>query len=183
VENVINFVTDNYLWFVIGGVVIVMAIIGYFADKKGFGKPKKEEVAKTDAAEIPAKKEEPVVTEVQNIEPVKNDETLETATIDAPEVVLNDTPVSDVEVNNNTSVDNISDINEVVDPVVYDQPVAETFPEVNPVVEPTPFTSDVNEVSPIETNDSTVDTNDNVVVNNSTTDENNTSDEENIWKF
>ena len=47
-----NFITDNYVWFIIIGVVILMAVIGYIADKTDFGrkgksdekieKPKKE---------------------------------------------------------------------------------------------------------------------------------------------
>ena len=33
-----DFVINNYLWFVIGAVVLLMIIIGYFAEKTNFGK-------------------------------------------------------------------------------------------------------------------------------------------------
>ncbi len=33
-----DFVINNYLWFVIGAIVLLMIIIGYFAEKTNFGK-------------------------------------------------------------------------------------------------------------------------------------------------
>lgn len=33
-----EFVVNNYLWFLIGGIVLLMIIIGYFAEKTNFGK-------------------------------------------------------------------------------------------------------------------------------------------------
>lgn len=33
-----DFVINNYLWFIIGAVVLLMIIIGYFAEKTNFGK-------------------------------------------------------------------------------------------------------------------------------------------------
>lgn len=63
-----QFIQDNYVWFIIGAIVILMAVIGYFADKTDFGrkqepkvkepKPKKEKKAKEqkeDKIEIDAK--------------------------------------------------------------------------------------------------------------------------------
>lgn len=52
-----QFLTDNLVWIIVVAVIIVMAIIGYFADKSGFGtaefekkaeepKPKKEKKSK-----------------------------------------------------------------------------------------------------------------------------------------
>ena len=51
-----DFITDNYVWFIVIGVVILMAVIGYVADKTDFGrkgkndekieKPKKEKKKK-----------------------------------------------------------------------------------------------------------------------------------------
>jgi len=64
-----DFVIDNYLWFVVGGIVLLMIIIGYFAEKTNFGKkplsekkPKKE----TKEIEVPEETEEPIITEVQD---------------------------------------------------------------------------------------------------------------------
>lgn len=32
-----QFITDNYIWFLIGGIVLLMVIIGYIAEKTDFG--------------------------------------------------------------------------------------------------------------------------------------------------
>lgn len=75
-----QFLTDNLVWIIVGAVIIVMAIIGYFADKKGFGtagfeerqeeKPKKEkknkkkkEEVKTEKLEIPNKPLDEIINE------------------------------------------------------------------------------------------------------------------------
>lgn len=48
-----DFVIDNYLWFVIGGIVILMIIIGYFAEKTDFGKkPLREKKPKEEIKEF-----------------------------------------------------------------------------------------------------------------------------------
>ena len=59
-----EFITDNYIWFIIGGIVFFMAIVGYIADKTDFGrnkvtkepKEKKEkEIKQPEKIEIDAK--------------------------------------------------------------------------------------------------------------------------------
>lgn len=46
-----DFVIENYLWFAIGAVVLLMIIIGYFAEKTNFGKkPLKETKEKQDVS-------------------------------------------------------------------------------------------------------------------------------------
>lgn len=35
-----QFLADNYFWFILGGIIILMAIIGYIADKTDFGRNK-----------------------------------------------------------------------------------------------------------------------------------------------
>ena len=35
-----NFIAENYVWFIVIGVVILMAVIGYIADKTDFGRQK-----------------------------------------------------------------------------------------------------------------------------------------------
>lgn len=57
-----EFISTNYLWIILVVIVIVMAIIGYYADKTDFGRKKIEKVPKK-------KKEETEVTEPV-IEPV-----------------------------------------------------------------------------------------------------------------
>lgn len=71
-----EFITDNYIWFIVGGVVILMAIIGYFADKTDFGrtkdkedkpKPAKKEKVKKEKKEKPQPKKEKIEVEVKGI--------------------------------------------------------------------------------------------------------------------
>lgn len=59
-----EFITDNYVWFIVGGVILVMIIIGYYAEKTDFGRKALEERVKEPKrkkeekkAEIRAKKE------------------------------------------------------------------------------------------------------------------------------
>ena len=64
-----DFLIDNYLWFIIGGIVIIMIIIGYFAEKTNFGKkPLREKNAKEENKEVvvetPA--EEINISEIEN---------------------------------------------------------------------------------------------------------------------
>lgn len=51
-----DFVIENYLWFIIGAIVLLMIIIGYFAEKTNFGKlplkPNKEKEEKNNVEEI-----------------------------------------------------------------------------------------------------------------------------------
>lgn len=42
----LDFIADNYVWFIAGGVILLMTIIGYIAEKTDFGKKKN---GKTDA--------------------------------------------------------------------------------------------------------------------------------------
>lgn len=41
-----DFIRDNYVWFIVGGIIIIMAIIGYIADKTNFGRDKIEKEPK-----------------------------------------------------------------------------------------------------------------------------------------
>ena len=49
-----DFIMDNYVWFIVIGVFVLMAIIGYFADKTDFGR--KTKVEKSDKVEKVDKK-------------------------------------------------------------------------------------------------------------------------------
>ena len=55
-----DFIIENYVWFIVAFVVIVMAIIGYFADKTDFGskiekKEKKQNNKKNEKIKVEAK--------------------------------------------------------------------------------------------------------------------------------
>lgn len=71
-----DFIIDNYLWFVIGGVALLMIIIGYFAEKTDFGKkPLSEKKPKEKVKEAPVETTETVEEEPEtNVEPQGIDE-------------------------------------------------------------------------------------------------------------
>ncbi len=101
-----EFIIDNLVWFIAGGVVILMTIIGYFAEKTDFGKnlsstndndesekvvePKKEKYTKK---EKPTKKEkepkkEEIKEEISQTKPVDEEFTSE-----LPIPIVSETPV------------------------------------------------------------------------------------------
>lgn len=41
-DKIIEFIISNYVWFIVIAVIIIMAIIGYIADKTEFGKNKEK---------------------------------------------------------------------------------------------------------------------------------------------
>jgi len=55
-----QFIMDNYVWFAVGGIVIIMAIIGYFADKTDFGRKVEEKKEPKIKKEKKPKKEKSV---------------------------------------------------------------------------------------------------------------------------
>lgn len=68
-----DFISEYYLWFVIGGIILVMAVIGYIADKTDFGRKdmktgeiKKEPKQKDNIEEVT--KNTNVPSEVNNVE-------------------------------------------------------------------------------------------------------------------
>lgn len=57
-EQVINFIQTNYIWFIIGLIVIVMTVIGYFAEKSGFSFGEGKKNTKEDIDEAKGKVDE-----------------------------------------------------------------------------------------------------------------------------
>ena len=61
-----EFIMDNYIWFIVGGIVILMAVIGYFADKSDFGRKKNnEEVVEKPKKEKKVKNKEEKPTKIE----------------------------------------------------------------------------------------------------------------------
>ena len=113
-----DFVVDNYLWFIIGGIVVLMIIIGYFAEKTNFGKQplcKK----KSDNVEKEAKKvDEQPAEDVSEVE---------------ESVGLEGKGINDIlEQTNNTDLeDTVSEEQEGLDEVIVDEPQqVQELPEV-----------------------------------------------------
>lgn len=73
-----EFFQENYVWFIVGGIIILMAIIGYIADKNDFYreevhkytkpiKEKKDKKEKKEKEEKEEKKEEKIKIEAKGI--------------------------------------------------------------------------------------------------------------------
>lgn len=73
-----EFIVDNIVWFIVGGVVILMTIVGYLAEKTDFaskkyreksGQEKEKKVVKTEEpiAEIPDNNVEEIESPIQNV--------------------------------------------------------------------------------------------------------------------
>ncbi len=74
-----TFIEENYIWIIVGGVLILMAIIGYFAEKTNFGRskdgePKKKKQPKKKKVKKEPKKIEKKQEEVEKIEGVTIDD-------------------------------------------------------------------------------------------------------------
>lgn len=92
-DVMIEFITENYIWFIVGAVILLMTLIGYVAERTDFGHRKVEELAdkkskkaerlKKDKEKLKNsslklndvvyengkdKKEEPIIEEVKNLE-------------------------------------------------------------------------------------------------------------------
>lgn len=113
-----EFLSEYYLWFIIGGIILVMAIIGYIADKTDFGRKNKatdtDNKLKDDKKEIvnnePVVAEAPVVEEVSdnsvetelintNINTDIND--IDAPIVDEPSLEVNDINVEEQKVEEN----------------------------------------------------------------------------------
>lgn len=57
----IDFVIENYIWFIVGGLAVLMIIIGYFAEKTQFGKKPTEKHSKEKEVKVSLPKEETVI--------------------------------------------------------------------------------------------------------------------------
>lgn len=114
-----EFIVENYIWFIIGGIVILMTIIGFIADKTNFTKKKenREKIKhskKSEVEEIEELPEEEPMVETPEIDPIEdfNMDVVEPAfETDEPEITENQEIVNDVDNSEITSFDeeNVSD--------------------------------------------------------------------------
>ena len=102
-----DFIADNYVWFIVVGIIILMAVIGYIADKTDFGRKGKDEDTKEKKVEKPKKekkvkeKKEKIKVEAKGINELTQ-EVAENNKVDVQESAdLNVVePVQNVQVNN-----------------------------------------------------------------------------------
>ena len=73
-EQLLNFIVENYIWILIIGIVILMTIIGYIADKTEFGKNKPVKEKKEKVKKEKKKKEKDEIFEEEPEEAVENNE-------------------------------------------------------------------------------------------------------------
>ena len=124
---VMDFIADNCLWFIIGGVLLIMGVIGYIAEKTDFGKKTKILEIQRVVPETIEKAPEKVVTlEVKPEEPVVFNEPIS--------IVEESTPNS-LEINVDTKEEIEPIIEEPIEvaeePILKLEPVKET---INPVI-------------------------------------------------
>lgn len=106
-----EFVVDNLVWFIVGGVVILMTIVGYMAEKTDFAGKKYREKVGQEKEKINNKKEQ------ERKEAPKVDAPVQDVTVTdivSPKIESqNSTKEEDIyDPINNDQVDDISDINE-----------------------------------------------------------------------
>lgn len=146
-----EFIMENYIWFIIGGVVVLMTIIGYIADKTNFTKKEdnKQKIKQSKKNKIEEVKEEVVevepTQETREINPIEDfsmDDVEPAFVTDEPEVVeekltLNENlaeQVSEEEAIDLVQNEEMYDMN--TDEKLFEQPIDE-FNEKSETVEET----------------------------------------------
>ena len=162
-----DFIVDNYVWFIVVGIIILMAVVGYIADKTDFGRKGKDEDTKEKKVEKPKKekkvkeKKEKIKVEAKGINELTQ-EVAENNKVDVQE--SNDLnvvePVQNVQVNN-------ENIDQSLFAPLTDN-VNEVIPQNNEVVENT----ELKNVEPAKLENPIQENNNQTV-----------AEDEDIWKF
>lgn len=149
-----DFITDNYIWFIVGGVVILMAIIGYIADKTDFGRKwKTEKVVEKKKKKNKESKPTKIEVDAKGINELSQD------------VAEKNFKNSENEVNNDVTF--TPPLTDDVQPTVNDQQF--TAPIANETVDQSLFAPLTEQSDQTVNNDTT--TNDNSVAQNDTVSE------------
>lgn len=158
-----DFIIENYVWFIVAFVVIVMAIIGYFADKTDFGRKIEKKEKKQNN-----KKNEKIKVEAKGI----NELTQNIAE-------NNKDAVSTNQDENIVNIDQIKE-QEKLDPMPIDNENIDQ--SLFAPLTDTPSKEQINDVvnSPVELKNIEPTNINNEVINNN---EKNVSEDEDIWKF
>lgn len=180
-----DFIVDNYVWFIIGAIVILMAIVGYIADITDFGrksvekkvKVQKEKVKKEQTKKEKVKKEkvvEELPTEQSEAETIKDEsnninQTIENETVNGELQDGLSQFTQDNSIENSLFTEEVN--GEVESNEEVDQSLFEPLPSIDQV-----FQDTNNDESNI----------DNSSINATMPEENQTSDiesDDDIWKF
>lgn len=138
-----EFLSEYYLWFIIGGIILVMAVIGYIADKTDFGRKNKiaEEnnklkEEKTDNKNF-TESSGVMVEEVSPQEPIVNDVVETSELINEVVVPTIEEPV-------------IDDFSMIIDEPIINENTENIQLEENKIEQPV-----INDISDISVNDET----------------------------
>lgn len=114
-----DFIIDNYLWFIVGGIVLLMIIIGFFAEKTNFGKKPLREKKEN--------KEEKVETKEHG----ENEEEMlaNDAISDLGNKGIND--ILEQSSDTNVDGDHVSESVSIDEPIADDKKEAQVLPDVN----------------------------------------------------
>ena len=176
-----DFISNNFVWFIVAGIIILMAIIGYIADKTDFGR-KVNENAKEEKKDKKQKKEKKIKqknekdkTEVkENTELTKESETNKEKVkeVDKPIQTENENSKPDANELKITEPQKDNQINnENIDQSLFaplTDNVSEVIPQTNEVAENT----ELKNVEPAKLEDDTKENNIQPV-----------AEDEDIWKF
>ena len=155
-----EFIIENYVWFIVGGIIILMAVVGYIADVTDFGrnrveKQPKEKVEKIKPEKVKKEKikkekkkknknSEEIPTEQEIIEPSNNE--FENQPTEMMEEIPTENP-NDVLVEQDiTTLNDVSEMPEETTEV--DQSLFEPLPSIDQVFSnPTEETTEQEDVA------------------------------------
>lgn len=169
-DLVIDFVTENYVWLIIVGIIILMAVVGYVADKTDFGRNKIEKQPKEKAKKEKVVKEKTKKEKVVEELPVIEQNTIETMnSVENVEQPISNEYQQEILPENNVNDNNVTDDNQV------DQSLFEPLPSIDQVFNEQPAEQNNIEISsePININLETEESKQNSEV----------EPDDDIWKF
>lgn len=116
-----TFLLENYVWIIVGVIIVLMTIIGYIADKTDFGN-KKEKPAKKQKESNIEKIEEPVLEETTDVQVFEDEKIDEVPEIDYTQEISPVAPLDDFEMPEESSIEqeDISEESSLEEPVVLD---------------------------------------------------------------
>ena len=176
-DLVIDFVIGNYVWFIIIGILILMAVVGYIADKTDFGrnvveKEHKEKVRPEKVIKEKPKKEKSKKEKVVEELPIKEQNNIELANIENVEQSVSDEVKQDFSTEVNTFDNND---NFVTEEGQVDQSLFEPLPSMDQFFDEKPMEQNKEDI-----------TSEPINIDLSTQDENKNSEiesDDDIWKF
>lgn len=133
----VEFITDNYIWFIVGGVILLMALIGYIAEKTNFGRgyndgeDTREKVKKEKVKKEKPKKEKNKVKEDAIIAPVEESLNVELDAPQSEEIFETETSNEDISLSPESLLEQELSSELPVEPVHFEQSPQDEFLNFN----------------------------------------------------